>query len=101
MSSNDLLNKLPGYRKQLEELDQSLSTPEVMGNMKVYKEKMMERSHLSPIVEKLEEMDKLSSELSDSLEMLEAEEDSEMREVIKEEIEELKSSLEKAEKECK
>ena len=89
MSSNDLLNKLPGYRKQLEELDQSLSTPEVMGNMKVYKEKMMERSHLSPIVEKLEEMDKLSSELSDSLEMLEAEEDSEMREVIKEEIEEL------------
>ena len=46
-------------------------------------------------------MDKLSSELSDSLEMLEAEEDSEMREVIKEEIEELKSSLEKAEKECK
>ena len=101
MSSNDLLNKLPGYRKQLEELDQSLSTPEVMGNMKVYKEKMMERSHLSPIVEKLEEMDKLSSELADSLEMLEAEEDSEMREVIKEEIEELKSSLEKAEKECK
>ena len=53
MSSNDLLNKLPGYRKQLEELDKSLSTPEVMGNMKVYKEKMMERSHLSPIVEKL------------------------------------------------
>ena len=46
-------------------------------------------------------MEKLSSELSDSLEMLEAEEDSEMREVIKEEIEELKSSLEKAEKECK
>ena len=101
MSSNDLLNKLPGYQKQLEELDRSLSTPEVMGNMKLYKEKMMERSHLAPIVEKLEEMEKLSSELSDSLEMLEAEEDSEMREVIKEEIEELKSSLEKAEKECK
>ena len=61
----------------------------------------MERSHLAPIVEKLEEMEKLSSELSDSMEMLEAEEDSEMREVIKEEIEELKASLEKAEKECK
>ena len=101
MSSNDLLNKLPGYQKQLEELDRSLSTPEVMGNMKLYKEKMMERSHLAPIVEKLEEMEKLSSELNDSLEMLEAEEDSEMREVIKEEIEELKASLEKAEKECK
>ena len=101
MSANDLLTKLPGYRKQLEELDQSLSTNEVMSNMKVYKEKMMERSHLSPIVEKLEEMKSLSSQLSDSEEMLEAEEDGEMREVIKDEIEELKASLEKAEKECK
>ena len=101
MSANDLLTKLPGYRKQLEELDQSLSTNEVMSNMKVYKEKMMERSHLSPIVEKLEEMRSLSSQLSDSEEMLEAEEDGEMREVIKDEIEELKASLEKAEKECK
>ena len=64
MSSNDLLNKLPGYRKQLEELDQSLSTPEVMGNMKVYKEKMMERSHLAPIVEKLEEMEKMHWKIS-------------------------------------
>ena len=101
MSAKDLLTKLPGYRKQLEELDQSLSTPEVMGNMKLYKEKMMERSHLAPIVEKLDEMDRLSTELSDSEEMLEAEEDGEMREVIKEEIDDLKSSLEKAEKECK
>ena len=41
MSSNELLNKLPGYQKQLEELDQSLSTPDVMGNMKLYKEKMI------------------------------------------------------------
>ena len=70
MSAKDLLTKLPGYRKQLEELDQSLSTPEVMGNMKLYKEKMMERSHLAPIVEKLDEMDRLSTELSDSEEML-------------------------------
>ncbi|MGN1188802.1 MAG: PCRF domain-containing protein, partial [Candidatus Ornithospirochaeta sp.] len=101
MPTNDLLTKLPGYRTQLEELDQSLSTSEVMGNMKLYKEKMMERSHLAPIVEKLEEMEKLSTELADSEEMLTLEEDGEMREVIKEEIEELKASLEAAEKECK
>ena len=52
---DELIMKLPGYRTQLEELDKSLSTPEVMGDMKKYKEKMMERSHLAPIVEKLEE----------------------------------------------
>ena len=93
--------KLPGYRTQLEELDKSLSTPEVMGDMKKYKEKMMERSHLAPIVEKLEEMEKLSGELADSEEMLKSESDSEMMEIIKDEIEELKAKLQEAEKECK
>ena len=93
--------KLPGYRTQLEELDKSLSTPEVMGDMKKYKEKMMERSHLAPIVEKLEEMEKLSGELEDSEEMLKSESDSEMMEIIKDEIEELKAKLQEAEKECK
>ena len=93
--------KLPGYRTQLEELDKSLSTPEVMGDMKKYKEKMMERSHLAPIVEKLEEMEKLSGELTDSEEMLKSESDGEMMEIIKDEIEELKAKLQEAEKECK
>ena len=98
---DELIMKLPGYRTQLEELDKSLSTPEVMGDMKKYKEKMMERSHLAPIVEKLEEMEKLSGELADSEEMLKSESDSEMMEIIKDEIEELKAKLQEAEKECK
>lgn len=98
---DELIMKLPGYRTQLEELDKSLSTPEVMGDMKKYKEKMMERSHLAPIVEKLEEMEKLSGELADSEEMLKSERDSEMMEIIKDEIEELKAKLQEAEKECK
>ena len=90
---DELIMKLPGYRTQLEELDKSLSTPEVMGDMKKYKEKMMERSHLAPIVEKLEEMEKLSGELADSEEMLKSESDSEMMEIIKDEIEELKNEF--------
>ena len=98
---DELIMKLPGYRTQLEELDKSLSTPEVMGDMKKYKEKMMERSHLAPIVEKLEEMEKLSGELEDSEEMLKSESDGEMMEIIKDEIEELKAKLQEAEKECK
>lgn len=101
MAYNDLISKLPGYKLQLEDLDKALSSPEVMGDMKKYKEKMVERSHLSPIVEKLEEMDKLSKELMDSEELLKSENDGEMTEIIKEEIASLEKSLEKAEKECK
>ena len=37
---DELIMKLPGYRTQLEELDKSLSTPEVVGDMKRYKEKI-------------------------------------------------------------
>ena len=54
-----MLEKLPGYRKQLEELDLRISSPEVMSDMKKYKELMVERSHIAPIVEKMEEMAKL------------------------------------------
>ena len=101
MAQTDLLSKLDGYKAQLEELDASLSSPSVMGDMKKYREMMMERSHLAPIVEKLEEMKRINEELQDSQELLKAESDPEMTEVIKEEIGELEARLEKEEKECK
>ena len=50
-----MLEKLPEYRKQLEDIDQRLSTPEVLSDMAKYKALMQERSHLAPIIEKMEE----------------------------------------------
>ena len=49
-----MLEKLPEYRTQLEELDRQLSSPEVLSDMKRYKELMQERSHLAPLIEKME-----------------------------------------------
>ena len=43
-----MLEKLPGYRQQLEDLDKRISSPEVMSDMKKYKELMVERSHIAP-----------------------------------------------------
>lgn len=96
-----MIEKLPGYKEQLTALDERLSSSEVMSNMKLYKELMMERSHLAPIVEKLEEMKSISEEIEDSKELLKSEEDPEMLEMAKEELSELEAKLEKAEKECK
>lgn len=96
-----MIEKLPGYKTQLSELDEKLSTSEVMSNMKLYKELMMERSHLAPIVEKLEEMSKIAAEIEDSKELIKSEEDPEMLEMAKEELSELEARLEQAEKECK
>ena len=61
-----MIEKLPGYKDQLTALDERLSTSEVMSNMKLYKELMMERSHLAPIVEKLEEMKEITEQIEDS-----------------------------------
>lgn len=96
-----MIEKLPGYKEQLVALDERLSTGEVMSNMKLYKELMMERSHLAPIVEKLEEMKEITDQIEDSKELLKSEEDPDMLEMAKEELQELEERLEKAEKECK
>ncbi|MBO5770076.1 MAG: peptide chain release factor 1 [Spirochaetales bacterium] len=96
-----MIEKLPGYKDQLTALDERLSTSEVMSNMKLYKELMMERSHLAPIVEKLEEMKEITEQIEDSKELLKSEDDPDMLEMAKEELSELEEKLEKAEKECK
>ena len=95
-----MLEKLPGYKAQLEELDKKISSPEVMSDMKKYKELMVERSHIAPIVEKLEEMAELEENKRGAEEMLK-ESDSELVEMAKEEISESEKKLEKVEKEVK
>ncbi len=96
-----MIEKLPEYKQQLKELDERLSSQEVMSDMKLYKELMLERSHLAPVVDKLEEMTKLSEEIDGSKELIKAETDPEMVEMAKEELEELESKYQEAEKECR
>ena len=95
-----MLEKLPGYKAQLEDLDKRISSPEVMSDMKKYKELMVERSHIAPIVEKLEQMAALEENRRQAEEMLK-ESDSDLVEMAKEEISETEKKLEKAEKEVK
>ena len=96
----ELIDRLPEYRKQLDELDEKLSK-EALNDMKLYKTLMQERAHLAPIVEKLEEMKGLEKDIEDSKEMLRTETDTELVEMAKEELAALESALESAEKECR
>ncbi len=96
-----LIDLLPSFKAQLEEADRTLSLPETMSDMKLYREKMVERSHLAPIVEKLTAMVKAEEEIKDNEELLKSEEDPEMSGMIKDEIESLRASLERDERECK
>lgn len=96
-----MTEKLPEYKKQLEELDAKLATDAVLSDMKQYKALMQERSHLAPVIEKMEEILKLEEEIEGSKEMIKSESDPELVEMAKEEISELEERHAKAEKECR
>ena len=96
-----MTEKLPEYKKQLEELDAKLATDAVLSDMKQYKALMQERSHLAPVIEKMEEILRLEEEIEGSKEMIKSESDPELVEMAKEEIAELEEKHAKAEKECR
>ena len=95
-----LTDKLGGFRRQLEELDVRLAG-EALNDMKLYKTLMQERSHLAPVVEKMEEMSALEREMDESREMMRTESDPDLAEMAKEELGELEEKYRKAEKECR
>ena len=95
-----MTEKLDDFRRQLEELDSKLSDPEVMKDMKVYRDLMLERSHLVPIVEELTNLKDLMETLEDN-ESLAREEDEEIARMAKDEIPLLKERIEQSERRCK
>ena len=95
-----MTEKLDDFRRQLEELDSKLSDPEMMKDMKVYRDLMLERSHLVPIVEELTNLKDLMETLEDN-ESLAREEDEEIARMAKDEIPLLKERIEQSERRCK
>lgn len=95
-----MIEKLEDFRKQLEELDQKLSDPDVMKDMGKYKSLMLERSHLVPIVDELSNLKTLLANLSDN-ENLAREDDEDIAAMAREEIPLLKGQIEQSEKKCK
>ncbi|MBO7349726.1 MAG: peptide chain release factor 1 [Spirochaetales bacterium] len=95
-----MIEKLEDFRRQLEELDQKLSDPDVMKDMGKYKSLMLERSHLVPIVDELSNLKNLLANLSDN-ENLAREDDEDIAAMAREEIPILKEQIEQSEKKCK
>ena len=95
-----MIEKLPDFKAQLEELDKRLSEPDVMKDMSSYKNLMLERSHIVPIVEELSNLKSLTENLEDN-EALSREDDEEIAAMAKEEIPVLKEKIEQSERRCK
>ncbi len=85
------------YQQILEELND----PDVAADPDYYTKLMKEQSDLAPLVEKYEEYKNVNQTIEDSLEILDSEEDEDMKELAKEELAQAKACVTDLEKELK
>ena len=96
-----MFDRLEDLLIRFEELMGELQSPGVTDNQARFRALMKEQSDLTPIVEAYKEYKKANETIKDSLELLEAENDEEMREMLKEELNEAKASVEELEQKLK
>ena len=96
-----MFDKLEDLLIRFEELMGELSSPDVTSNQERFRKLMKEQSDLTPIVEAYKEYKKSKQDIADSLEMLEAENDDDMREMLKEELGDAKKRVEELEDKLK
>ena len=96
-----MFDKLEDLVRRFEEIQNELSEPGVTGDQARFKKLMKEQSDLAGIVEKYNEYKKAQKTVEDSLELLESENDAEMREMLKSELAEAKNDIARIEEELK
>ena len=96
-----MFDKLEDLLHHYEELMNTLSEPDVANDPNRFRKLMKEQSDLQPIVEASKEYKQCKQTIEDSLAMLEEENDEEMRELAKEELNESKDRLAELEQELK
>ena len=96
-----MFDKLEDLLIRYEELMSELAEPGTSDDQAKFKRLMKEQSDLAPIVEAYSEYKKSKKDIDDSLEMLEAESDDDMREMLKEELSEAKSRVASLEEKLK
>ncbi len=90
-----MFDKLESIENRYEEISHKLSDPSVISDTNQYTKLMKEFSDLTEVVTKYREYKKHTRDVADAKEMLEEKHDKEMRELLEEELETSKASLEK------
>lgn len=89
-----LLDKLKEIHERYRAVEQSLGNPDVVNDMKAYRDAMREQSRLVPIEEAYQEYAQLMGEIEGAEELLETAGDPEMRELARLELDELEERRE-------
>lgn len=96
-----MFERLESVEDRFLKLEQSLGDPQILSNQKEYQKLAKEHAEIVPIVEAYRRYKSLQQQISENQQMLEQEDDVEMRELVRQEIAQLRSDLEAAETELK
>ena len=96
-----MFDKLEDLLIRFEEIMSELNEPNVTEDQNRFRKLMKEQSDLQPLVDAYKEYKECKQTEADSLEMLEAESDEEMRELLKEELSDAKKRIEELEAKLK
>ncbi|MBD5482413.1 MAG: peptide chain release factor 1 [Lachnospiraceae bacterium] len=96
-----MFDRLEDLLRRFEEIMSELSEPSVTSNQERFRSLMKEQSDLEPIVKAYQEYKKSKQDIEDSLAMLDEESDEDMREMLKEELNDAKARVEVLEQELK
>ncbi len=102
MSENNMiLQKLEGVKMRFDEVGELITDPDVISDMKRYVKLNKEYKDLEPIISAYNEYKKLLEDIQSARELLETEDDEDMKEMAKNELEELNRKKEPIEQKIK
>ena len=96
-----MFDKLDGILERFDEILEMLNDPSVANDQNNFRKLMKEQSDLAPIVEAYKTYKQAKQDVEDSLLILEEENDDDMRELAKEELNEAKAKVEEMEQQLK
>ena len=88
-----MFDKLEDLLRRYEEIMNELSEPGVANDQKRFKALMKEQSDLTPLIEAYKEYKKCNETIEDSLSLLDGESDEEMRQMLKDELNDAKARV--------
>ncbi|MEN6441170.1 MAG: peptide chain release factor 1 [Syntrophobacter sp.] len=94
-----MFDKLESVVSRFQKLEEDLGNPDLLSNQKEYQQVARERSEIAPVVEKYALYKSIKEQALENQSLLETESDTEMRDLIRDEIASLKSRLEATEQE--
>ncbi len=93
--------KLKAIKDKFDNLTQDIANPDIIADTKTWQTKVKEHANLQPLMEEYELYLKISKDFEDANSMLEIEADADMREMLKEESQNLKVQISESEERLK